>query len=258
MVALSLLNQSTSSPPPGPQLQAAAVLEAARCANQDQLAKAQAQAAAIHHNAAREVTRLLAAAEAATAERWRAAEQEVQALLAHAEPAEPGRPAGPRFMPLRGSTLGTPPAVPTPLRAVDMDVPVTAARWPAGEDPPEEAEDVPGLLTERAMIGGVELLVGPFTKFTDLASLMSALRALPGVRSVATQRFVKGIAHLRLRYEDPVPLAARLKGLRAFGPRIVACGPARIEMRVQLDAGPAASGERSGERSSERITDAAA
>ena len=82
--------------------------------------------------------------------------------------------------------------------------------------------------------GGVDLVAGPFARFSQLASFTRSVRALSGVLSVDTRQFFKGSVHLRLRYDDPIPLAVRLAELTEFAPSIVAAANGRVELRVNL------------------------
>ncbi|MBI3980284.1 MAG: hypothetical protein HY331_19080 [Chloroflexi bacterium] len=113
---------------------------------------------------------------------------------------------------------------------------------PAGPAPsdvpaPSGPGDLPALIGEAeptgAIVGGIELVVGPFSRFSQLGDFLRALRALPGVESVMTRQFHRGILRLRVRYDNPIALATRLLDLSAFAPRIVSAGAARIELHVQ-------------------------
>jgi hypothetical protein len=87
----------------------------------------------------------------------------------------------------------------------------------------------------RASIdGGVDLIAGPFARFSELAAFTRAVRGLQGITSLDTREFLKGTVHLRLRYEDPIQLSVRLTELTEFRPSIIQATPGRIELRVTL------------------------
>lgn len=93
---------------------------------------------------------------------------------------------------------------------------------------------VPPLAAAMAAMGdGVEVVIGPFVRFSELGRFLRDLRAIAGVASVDTRRFVLGMVHLRVRYHDPVPLATRLADMREFSPTIVSSAPERIEVRIK-------------------------
>jgi hypothetical protein len=87
----------------------------------------------------------------------------------------------------------------------------------------------------RASIdGGVDLIAGPFARFSELAAFTRAVRTLQGITSLDTREFLKGTVHLRLRYEDPIQLSVRLTELTEFRPSIIQASASRIELRVNL------------------------
>jgi hypothetical protein len=87
----------------------------------------------------------------------------------------------------------------------------------------------------RASIdGGVDLIAGPFARFSELAAFTRAVRGLPGITSLDTREFLKGTVHLRLRYEDPIQLSVRVTELVEFRPSIIQATPSRVELRVTL------------------------
>jgi hypothetical protein len=87
----------------------------------------------------------------------------------------------------------------------------------------------------RASIdGGVDLIAGPFARFSELAAFTRAVRGLQGITSLDTREFLKGTVHLRLRYEDPIQLSVRLTELTEFRPSIIQAAPSRVELRVTL------------------------
>lgn len=105
--------------------------------------------------------------------------------------------------------------------------------------------------------GGLELVVGPFTRFTDLARFTRSLRELPGIQAVDTRHFFKGTVSLRVRYEDAIPLATRLVELESFEPHIASATPSRIEVRL-MEGSQAILNDRQGALAGERIDAAAA
>ena len=87
-------------------------------------------------------------------------------------------------------------------------------------------------VTAAAVDGGIQLIAGPFGRFSQLATFTQQLRGLPGVNSLDTRQFLKGTVHLRLRYDDPIPLAVRLAELSEGAPTVVSATAGRIELRV--------------------------
>ena len=122
-----------------------------------------------------------------------------------------------------------------------------AERMLAVEPPPQPASLVPlqsvarrepaGPVLAQTVAGGLELVVGPFSRFTDLAGFTRRLRELPGIQAVDTRHFFKGTVSLRVRYEDAVPLATRLAELEEFEPHVASATPSRIEVRLLAGAG---------------------
>jgi len=87
--------------------------------------------------------------------------------------------------------------------------------------------------------GSYELVAGRFTHFSDLGAFSETLQALPGVRSMSTQQFVRGMVSLRVHYDNPIPLLTRLRELQQFRPDVREIGPSQIEMVIF--AGPQAA-----------------
>jgi hypothetical protein len=87
---------------------------------------------------------------------------------------------------------------------------------------------------DPAWVGSVEVVVGPFSRFSQLRAFTQALHGLPGIKSVATRQFYRGMAHFWVRYDSPIPLATRLGELSQFKPKVASSGSGQID--VQLDA----------------------
>lgn len=81
--------------------------------------------------------------------------------------------------------------------------------------------------------GGVELVVGPFSRLQHLAAFTRALQEMPGVADVSARQFERGLVHIRVRYADAVPLTNRLAQLREFSPTVVSATKTRIELKVE-------------------------
>lgn len=107
--------------------------------------------------------------------------------------------------------------------------------------PPSEAELQP--LSEKptttddellqSVSGGVELVVGPFTRLQHLAQFTRAIQEMPGIADVSARQFEQGMVHIRVHYSDDVPLVTRLAQLREFSPTVVASTKTRIELKVE-------------------------
>jgi len=87
--------------------------------------------------------------------------------------------------------------------------------------------------TIQAVSGGIDLIVGPFTRFQDLGAFVKALRALTGVEDVTMREFVRSVVRLRVRYAHTVALATRLQQLREFSPTILSATQTRVEVKVE-------------------------
>ena len=178
------------------------LLEAVREANARRMAEAQARAAAI-----------VAEAEAINARFLALAEEQVDMLLRFPFP------------------LGGP-----------VDERATGAREAAehgratGAPKGAEHEEVAAV---ASIDGGVDLVAGPFTRFSQLASFTRRVRDLPGVSTLDARQFLKGTVHLRLRYADPIPLSVRLAQLDEFAPTVLTDAPHRVELRVHIAERPA-------------------
>ncbi|MBV8086829.1 MAG: polymer-forming cytoskeletal protein [Chloroflexi bacterium] len=91
---------------------------------------------------------------------------------------------------------------------------------------------------ERSLgLGGpsVELTVGPFSRFSQLAEFLQALGGLAGVEKVETRQFYRGTVQLRVRYSNPIPLGTRLRDLASFEPH-VSQTPSGLEVRLHVPA----------------------
>jgi len=129
-------------------------------------------------------------------------------------------------------------ALAAPARGPSAPRPVPAASEEAGHGT-DWSDALPSRVAEPVPLGSMELVVGPFGRFSQLAAFTQALNGLPGVQSVATRQFYRGKVHFRVRYDGPVPFAAAVGELRAFRPTIVADSPNRLEVRVSMDESPA-------------------
>jgi hypothetical protein len=89
---------------------------------------------------------------------------------------------------------------------------------------------------EALPTNSVEVVAGPFGRFSQLASFTQALSGVAGVSSVTTRQLYKGQVRLRLRYDGVVPLATRIAELHQFQPEILSAGPTRLELRVTVDS----------------------
>jgi hypothetical protein len=76
----------------------------------------------------------------------------------------------------------------------------------------------------------VNVVVGPFTRFSELARFRQALGGLPGVRCLRQRQLVQGVAQFYVQHDDPAALAARLEALRDFRSVVRAPSPTRIEV----------------------------
>ena len=85
----------------------------------------------------------------------------------------------------------------------------------------------------QTVSGGIELVVGPFTRLQQLAAFTRALREMPGVEDVSARQFAKGSVHIRVHYADAIPLSNRLAQLREFSPSVVSASKTRIELKVE-------------------------
>lgn len=219
---------------------ATALLDQAHAANARRLAEAQALALQIREAANAAAERVLAAAAANNEEHLRLVAQQRHEVLMFAEMqvadvvgrTSPGGLAAAR-------TLPTP-----PVNVPDGHVSRTVEMAPtAVPQPPMALSDGPApvpfpatntaAVPEAANPGSVEIVVGPFHQLSQLARFSRALRTLRGVGSVETRQFFNGRVHLRLRYDDPVPLATRIHDLSDFSLDVVNETPRRIEMRVR-------------------------
>ncbi|HLG72297.1 MAG TPA: GYD domain-containing protein [Chloroflexota bacterium] len=92
---------------------------------------------------------------------------------------------------------------------------------------------MPAALSEAAMPpGSYELTVGRFTRFSELGAFTETLHSLPGVRSVTTKQFIRGMVSLHVSYDSPIPLATRLRDMRQFKPEVRETSPVHLEMLV--------------------------
>jgi len=106
------------------------------------------------------------------------------------------------------------------------------------QDLHQRPSDEPGSPTADAIggivVGGIEVVAGPFTRFAHLADFSRDLRALPGIVSVETSQFYRGTVHLRVRYDNPVPLATSVLSLACFAPQVISATPQRIELMLHI------------------------
>jgi hypothetical protein len=129
----------------------------------------------------------------------------------------------------RVKTVPPPPAF-FPPRAADLELPSPEV-VPARDDE---------LL--QTVSGGIELVVGPFTRLQELAAFTRALREMQGVEDVSPRQFAKGLVHIRVHYTDTIPLSNRLAQLREFSPSVLSATRTRIELKVEPpDDAPATS-----------------
>jgi hypothetical protein len=189
-----------------PTARAAALIAATQEANARRLAEAQARAAAI-----------LAEAERANAAFLTLAEEQATLLLGSLTVENTAQPAGSEA---------------APQSSGGEERPLVRIHPELGDEPPSLA----------SIDGGVDLIAGPFARFSELAAFTRAVRGLQGITSLDTREFLKGTVHLRLRYEDPIQLSVRLTELSEFRPFITQVTPSRVELRVNL-ADPAAQTE---------------
>lgn len=103
---------------------------------------------------------------------------------------------------------------------------------PAWEMPERPQLGVPELAGDEVPAGSVDLLVGTFTRFSDLSAFSRTLSDLPGVLAVVTRHFYRGMVTIRVRYESPIPLLTRLQGLTQFKPLVRELGPAQFEVLI--------------------------
>ena len=138
--------------------------------------------------------------------RARTSADDRRANVVHKEQAAPRRPLG-----LHSPNL-------TPLR------PSVETARPASAEP-------------SAGLGGpsVELTVGPFSRFSQLAEFLQALSSLTGVEKVETRQFYQGTVQLRVRYSNPIPLATRLQELASFQPQVSRTASG-LEVRLHVPA----------------------
>lgn len=85
----------------------------------------------------------------------------------------------------------------------------------------------------RSVSGGVEIVVGPFSRLQHLAAFTRALNDMPGIADVSARQFEQGMVHIRVHYSDDVPLVTRLVQLREFSPTVVSSTKTRIELKVE-------------------------
>jgi vacuolar-type H+-ATPase subunit H len=227
------------------QARASAIVAATQEANARRLAAARARAAAI-----------IADAEQTNAEFLKLAEEQAAQLLASLPPtrrqqarsgAEPVANAASR----KPGTIEAPraedasPEAPPAAREPEVNL-VVAPEPPAAAREPEakvvlapEAVAAPAPVARihpelGAIDGGVDLIVGPFARFSQLAAFTRGVRGLAGVISLDTREFLKGTVHLRLRYDDAIPLSVRLSELSEFRPVVLEASSGRVELRVNL------------------------
>jgi len=118
---------------------------------------------------------------------------------------------------------------PEPYPPVPPSVPPASPWTSLSNEPAVES------VAESLPPGSVELIAGPFGRFSQLAAFTQALNSLPGVQSVATRQFYRGRVHFRIRYDGPVPFATAIGDLSGFNPVIVVDTPSRVEVRVAAD-----------------------
>jgi hypothetical protein len=147
-------------------------------------------------------------------------------------------PAAPDAETVRWGPVQTPTAVVEderpPARRIQLETRFADA-------PPSDFDS--GFLGEG---GTYEVLISPFTKFSQVGAFTRAVAAIPGVRRAQTRQFFKGTLHLKILYEGDVPLAERLTELASFQPRIAATNGNRVEVRVSPLDGPGGQADRRG------------
>jgi len=80
--------------------------------------------------------------------------------------------------------------------------------------------------------GSYELVAGRFTRFSELAAFSETVQALPGIKSVTIQQFLRGMVSMRIQYDSPIALVNRLQELRQFKPEVRTIGPSQLEMLI--------------------------
>lgn len=192
------------------QRRADALVAGTRQLNERRLEEARAAAAELHSVSEEGAAQVLASVQEANAYQLRTAEEQARKLTAFAQE---------RARALLGET----------------SVVESPAAQPASHLEPESVAAAPAF-------GGMDVVVGPFARFSRLAEFIRALRALSGVRSVEARQFFNGTVQLRVRYDGMVPLATRLAELREFAPSAISATSTGVMMRLQ-PIEPAAASE---------------
>lgn len=245
---------------PAPRLQELAYrtagVAALTCAleNERRLQEAEERATRLRAEAEEGVARLRAEAEAAAALALREAHDEnarqlgkvrrlVDAL--NRELGVEGQAADPATAVGRTLPVAAPAAaggLVVPLQHSGEAIPWTAEQtlsWSPEETlsyAPEAVPEETGVSSmSLAPPGAVELVVGPFRRFSQLALFTQALGALPGMQSVATRQFIKGTVHFHVAYMDPLPLVNRLVQMPEFQCEVIGSSPTRVELLVGVE-----------------------
>ena len=119
----------------------------------------------------------------------------------------------------KGSLAETPVAASAPPALLEVIPASSLVEGSSGIEPP---------------MGSYDLVVGPFTRFTALVGFTNRLRTLPGIESVATRYFAKSMAHLRVRYDDPIELSTRIAEMTEFTPRVKRVSAGRFDVQIAV------------------------
>jgi len=119
-------------------------------------------------------------------------------------------------------TLRIPETLPKPLAPPEVP-PIRSLALTETETPEQSAERALDEVQEEVDAGAAtELVVRayPLTKFSEVNSLLPALRELPGMRSVRLRRLTGGVLLLDVIYSGRAPLDTRLASLAPQFPEL--------------------------------------
>jgi hypothetical protein len=82
-------------------------------------------------------------------------------------------------------------------------------------------------------IGEIDVVAGPLPHADDRRLFEGAVSRLQGAREVRGVETVGKMHRVRLRYDDRVPLAERLRALRGFRLRVIAQSNTTVQVLVE-------------------------